>query len=220
MALPAKPTLGELRAELLARLGYGSQGAAAGTMVTTVGSFLKRAQEYLYWKYNFNELRLLYDYTINAGQTLYDWRDDMDPDKLIELRIYYINTWLPLDEGIEYYHDTVADTRYYPQRYDRRAQLEIWPQPDKQYTLRVEYYKRLDRFIQDGDRCTINETILFNYTLAKAKRHYKQDDAQDYFDEVADMLKQLKKAVHGNKRYVVGEMPNAVTPRPVTIDYK
>jgi len=220
MALPLKPTLGELRAELLSRLGFGAQGAAAGNLMRDADSYLRRAQNYLYWKYDFNELRQTFDYTVNPGQTLYDWRDDMAPRQIISLRVLYNTIWHPLQEGIEYFHDTVVDTRYYPQRYDRRAQLEIWPQPDAVYSLRVEYYQRLARFTQDGDRCTLDSDLVFNYALAKAKRHYRHPDASDYFDEVADFLRRLKSAEHGNKRYVVGEKPGAPMPRPVVVDYQ
>lgn len=56
MSLPDKVTLGELRVELQARLGY-----AAATSVSTVNSallnsFLRRAQDQLYWEYHFPEL--------------------------------------------------------------------------------------------------------------------------------------------------------------------
>ena len=220
MALPAKPTLGDLRTEIMSRLGYGSQGAAAGAMITVINSYLRRGQEYLYWKYEFNDLRKTHDWTLNAGQTLYDWPDDMEPRRLIELRVLVSGSWQPMTEGIEYQHDTVADSRSYPCRYDRRAQLEIFPQPDTSYTLRGEYYQRLNRFTQDGDRCTIDDTILFNYALAKAKRHYRQADAQDYFDEVADLLRKLKGAAHGNKRYIIGKEDSAPMPKPQVIDYQ
>ncbi len=219
MALPGKPTLGELRAEVLARLGFAAQGAAAGNLVTTVDSYLKRAQDYLYWKYDFKELRRLRDIAVNPGQTLYDWPDDMEPRRLVSVQVLDNGIWVPLEEGIEYFHDTVADTRFHPRRFDRRDQLEIWPQPDASYTLRIEYYQRLARFTQDGDRCTIDDALLFNYALAKAKRHYNQPDAQDYFDEVADLLRRLKSGEHGHKRYVVGEKPGTPMPRPKVIDY-
>jgi len=219
MALPGKPTLGELRAELLSRLGFAAQGAAAGTLITTVDSYLKRGQEYLYWKYDFNELRRIHDYTVNPGQVLYDWQDDMEPRRLISVQVLFNGVWEPLSEGIEWQHDTYVDSRYHPQRYDRRDQLEIWPEPDSDYTLRVEYFQRLARFEQDGDRCTIDDALLFNYALGKAKRHYNQPDAQDYFDEVADLLRRLKSGEHGHKRYVVGEIPGAPLPKPKVVDY-
>ena len=217
MALPLKPTLGELRAEVLGRLGFASQGAGAGAIVTTVDSYLRRSQEFLYWHYDFPELRRVDDVLTAAGQTLYDWLDNMEPRQLIEVRVLFNGLWLPMDEGVEYFHDTVADSRYYPRRYDRRAQLEIWPQPDAVYTMRIEHYQRLDLFAQDSDRCTIDDSILFNYALGKAKRHYRQPDAKDYIDESAALLRKLKGAAHGNKRYIVGQKETQPLPMPVVV---
>lgn len=219
MALPLKPTLGDLRAEFLSRLGFAAQGAAAGVLVNTANSYLKRAQEYLYWKYDFNELRKTHDWTLNTGQTIYDWPDNMEPRQLIELRALVNGWWLPMYEGIDYQHDTFVDSQSYPTRYDRRAQLEIYPEPDVTYTMRGEFYERLGRFTQDADRCTIDDVLIFNYALAKAKRHYKQNDAQDYADEVADLLKKLRKAAHGNKRYIIGKNELVHEPKPQVIDY-
>ena len=217
MPLPAKPTLGTLRAELLTRLGFASQGASAGNIVASANSFLQRAQEQLYWEYDFEELRLTHDYTTGIGQTLYDWQDNMEPRQILQLRVYVTNTWIPLEEGIEYQHDTYVGTRYYPQRYDRRAQLEIWPEPDKAYTLRCEYYKRLGAFSQDGDRCTVDDSVLFLLALANAKAHYRQADAQTYYDQFAALKRKLRGRNHGNKRYIIGERPDAATPKPIVI---
>lgn len=218
MALPLKATLGELRAELLGRLGYAAQGARAGALVTTVDSYLKRAQSYLYWKYEFPELRLTYDWSTAKGQTLYDWPDNMEPRQLIELRVLYSDIWHPMREGIEYDHDSVVDTQYYPRRYDRRAQLEIWPQPDGIYTMRGEYYQRLGRFTQDNDRVTLDEDLVFTLALARAKRHYKHPDAADYFEEIKDRRRQLQGAAHGNKRYFVGREETEAQPKPVVVE--
>ena len=204
MALPLKATLGEMRAELLSRLGMASQGAAAGNMVPTVNSYLQRSQQFLYRKYEDLELRIIEDINTAAGQTLYDWLDTMDPRQIIELRVLYSGVWHPMKEGIEFFHDTVADTRYFPRRYERRAQLEVWPEPDGVYTLRIEHYQRLGQFTQDGDRCTINEELLFEWTLGRLKRHYKHDDAKDYIDTASELLRQMQGSIHGNKRYLPG----------------
>lgn len=219
MALALQHTLGELRSEMITRLGFGAQGAAAGNIAVTVDSFLRNAQNYLYWKYEFNVLRKTYNWTAVAGQTLYDWPDDMEPRKAIGLRVLFNGIWQPMAEGIDYYHDTVVDTRYVPRRYDRRAQLEIWPQPDGTYTIRADYYQRLVRFTQDNDRCTMDDHLVFTLALGRAKRHYKHDDAQDYFNEITDLTRQLQLAAHGDKRYVVGEVVETPEPRPVVIDY-
>jgi len=217
MALPLKPTLGELRQELLGRLGFSSQGAAAGQIATAVNSYLYRGQKQMYWEYEFLELKKLHDFTLNAGQTLYDWPDDMEPRNIRQMRVKYNSTWHPLKEGIEIEHDTYVDNRYYPRRYDRAAQLEIWPEPNTTYTLRCEYYHRLNRFTQDNDRCTIDDDLVFLHALAHTKAHYKHADAAAYMEDLNAILRKLKKGVHGNKRYFVGRKEEEAIPRPVVV---
>jgi len=218
MALPVKKTLGTLRAELLGRLGFAAQGAAAGNMVTAVDSYLQRSQEFLYWMYDFNELKKKYDWTLNAGQTLYDWPDDMDPRQATILRVKQNSQWFPLSEGIDYFNDATEDSRTYPSKYDRAAQLEVYPEPDQTYILRCDYYERLGRFTQDNDKCTIDDGLLFNYALAKAKAHYKHADAQSYIDDVSVMLKKLKGKAHGDKRYFMAKRNKVeIMPRPVVV---
>ena len=220
MSLPLKDTLGEMRAELLSRIGFASQGARAGSIVKTVDSFLKRAQKYLYRKYPFYELNEVADWTMAAGQTLYDWPDDVDPRNVQKMRVLYSGVWQPMHEGIELSHDTVVDSRYFPTRCEKKAQLEVWPQPDGIYTVRCDHYRRLGRFTQDDDRCTIDDDLLFSYTLAKLKRHYRHPDAQDYLDESSDLLRQYRIAAHGDKRYIMGETSSAPIPEPKVLDYK
>lgn len=218
MALPLQPTLGTMRQELLDRLGFASQGASAGNIVASANSFLVRAQEHFYWKYDLEVLRLTYDWTTGTGQTLYDWQDNMEPRQLLQLRVYVAGRWIPLDEGIEYNQDSYVGTRYYPQRYDRRAQLEIWPEPDQAYTLRGEFYQRLGRFSEDGDRCTVDNYPVFLFALANAKAHHGQQDAQVYFDQLKDIERKLKKRNLGEKRFRVGDKPQDALPRPVVVE--
>lgn len=217
MALPLLPTLGELRAELLSRIGMASQGAAAGAMVTTVGSFLKRTQEYLYYEFEFPILRKKDDVSSAAGQTLYDWLDNIDPAQIIEVRTLVSGQWLKLTEGIEYQHDTVVDSRSWPRRYDRFAQLEIFPEPDGIYPLRIEHYERLGQFTQDGDRCTLDDNLLFNFTLGLMKQHYGHDDAATYLDMAERRRKKLQHKAIGNKRFVVGQKVPVYQPDPVVV---
>ncbi len=212
---PDKATLSELRTKLLSGLGFSAQG----TVIPIANSFLARAQEYLYWEYEFNELRLVTDYTTGVGETLYDYHDTVHPDQIIEVRVLYNDVWIPMEEGIEYYHDTVVGNRYYPRRFDRRAQLELWPEPDAQYAFQVEHYQRLGRFTQNSDRCTVDEFLILNLALAWAKEHYGQDDAATYYKMVEINLKRRRRATHGEKRYVVGAVERSPLPKPVVVDY-
>ena len=53
MALPTARNLGSLRQELRDRLGFAAFGSQAGINTALLDSFLRQAQEQLYWEYIF-----------------------------------------------------------------------------------------------------------------------------------------------------------------------
>ncbi len=220
MALPAKPTLGALRSELLARLGYGAQGAGANNLVANALQFLQQAQEYLYWEVHFNELKLLQDFTTVKGYRFYDYGHQVHPDNIMQIRVLFSGIWHPLREGVHVDHDTSRDNRDYPRRYDRRAQLELWPESNGEYPVRVEHYQRLGRFSEENDRCTVDDFLLFNLALAHGKEHYGHEDFNTYYTLVEHNLRRRRRRTHGNKRYVVGKLPEYPMLRPSTVNYR
>ena len=219
MALPLKPTLGDLRSELITRLGFGAQGAAAGAIIQIVDSILNREQQYLYWKYNFNELQKTAEINTAISQTLYDWPDDVNPRQTWEYRVQYNDIWHPMFENITFEYDTIADMPFFPRRYDKKDQLEIWPQPDAVYKIRYEYYVRLGRFTQDTDRCTVDDDLLFALALGKAKLHYRHPDAQTYLAQADALMRELNLRNLGQKRFIIGDKDDEALPRPQVIDY-
>ena len=112
----------------------------------------------------------------------------------------------------------MADTRYYPRRFERKAQLEIWPQPDAKYTIQADSYARLGRFTQDGDRATIDDDIVFLYALWLGKMHYRHPDAKVYETSLGALLSKLKTKAHGDRRYFRGKTPETPLPRPVVVE--
>ena len=84
MALPLKRTLGELRQELRDRLGFASTGGRSGANTSIIDSFLRNAQSQLYWQFDWKFLISVNKSIVtNQSQTLYDWPDAVDPDRLI-----------------------------------------------------------------------------------------------------------------------------------------
>jgi len=222
MALPLKRTLGEMRTELAARLGFGAQGAA-GVNQSLLSSFLKTAQDELYWQYEFEELRQTTEdedatkITTGIGQILYDYPDDCEPRRIIEVAVQNSKTWNILHEGIDASHDSVADGQALPRRFDRRAQLEIWPQPNTSYPLRIEYYRRPARFTLNGDRATVDDNLIFLHALVSAKQHYNQKDAPTYAQQLNHVLLRYRSKSSGDKRFVRGGSSQTSQPRPEVI---
>jgi hypothetical protein len=214
MALPTKRNLGSLRQELRDRLGYASSGSQAGPGGSIMDSFLRQAQEQLYWEYIPREMVKSSIITTNDGQTLYDWPDNCNPDRLLRVNARdtsasSVNRW-KLIEGIEYHHDDYATPKSRPLRYERRDQIEVWPQPDgNQYRIDLEYVKRLDPFSVDADFITLDADLVLMLALSNAKAHYRHQDANVYAQQLVQMLNRIKSGTQGGKRFVRGTRRNS-----------
>lgn len=204
MATPVYKTRGELRAELQARLGYGNQGPASRLSSEILASFLTDAHALAYWQYKLRETFTHTDLETAVGQTLYDWPDQVDPKRRCRLSVHYGGIWVPLTPEIGPAHDSFTETAAaHPQRYDVRAQIEIWPTPDAVYPLRIEHYLRETPFSDDRDRCLLPDRVVFNLALYLAKNHYRHPDAQAPLGVAEQIIAGMRAGEKGeDERYI------------------
>lgn len=212
MALPLSPTLAELRGEIQARTGFGNQGPPSTLGRSTLDSMLQRAQEQVW-----DELKIQQQHSVETigfltGQTLYDWPDAVAPEWVTRIVVSYGGVWNRLHKGIEHTHDTFTTTgASFPQRWDFQAnQLELWPEPEQDYTGRIEYYPRLGAFELDDARCTVPARLLFNLALYQAKLHYRQPDAEAYAGAYERMKRRINIGQNLGRRFIT---PTSRRPR-------
>lgn len=219
----AYKTLGELRSLLQTRLGFDAAGAAAGVNAPIMDNFLYNAQVQLYWQFDWKKLTRWADIPVGTAQTLVDYPlavngapADANPERILKLAVLVNGIWIELEEGITPAHYSYSDRRYYPQRYERYAQLELWPQADQAYTLRVWYVQQLGRFTEVDDRASLDDSLIFLHALVNAKQHYRQADGQIYANQLQALMSQMKSKGWGGRRFRRGGVPDA-TPRPVVV---
>jgi hypothetical protein len=190
----AYKTLGEQRARLLARLGFGAAGATAGANATAINSYLQSAQTKLYNAAEWARLRRYETKQIGTAQTLLDYPTAANPDRITAISVLRSNVWSkPLTRGIDpqdYTYQTTAPS--WPQKWEPYAQIEIFPQTDQIYSLRIFYIMALAQFADDGDRSIIDDELIFIEALARAKAHYRHPDAKVYVDDADALLVKLK----------------------------
>lgn len=191
MSLPLKRTLGEMRAELQTRLGFGMSGQAGIVNSPIMGSFLRSAQEQLYAQFDWRELCVSEEVLTGADQALYDYPADCNVERIKTINVMDGGWWRPLTEGI-----TVEQRSFpagdQPMRYQRGEQVEVWPVPNGQYRLRFDYVKTLDSFTDSDDRTSIPSEPVFLFALAQAKAHYRSPDADRYEKQMDALLLRLK----------------------------
>jgi len=208
MSLPTKRSLGDMRQELRDRLGFAATGSQAGPNTSIMNSFLRNGQVQLYWQFDWPQLKKVDKTTVtNQGQVFYDWPDDIDPDRLVNVAMEDTSSATPniwsLIEGIDWKHDNYATPQDQPSRFERRDQLEIWPQPDSNnYKIWIEYVKRLNAFTIDTDKATLDEDMILLHALASAKAHYRHKDAEIYGGQILALLGRLKAGGLGHKRFI------------------
>lgn len=207
MALPIKKNLGQLRSELKDGLGQ-TVGAAANTPL--LNGMLFRAQVFIFKRLVEKE-RTTHNESITSGggQEKYDWPDTIHPKKTMEIWVEDTtdtdNNMYKMVEGIERRHygqqSTVEQDR--PRRYERRAQLEVWPLPeDNRYIFHIEGQLRLGRFTVDTDLVTVDEDLVAQLALANAKAHYRHPDANAVAEQFTLMMRADNADELGHERFV------------------
>lgn len=181
-------TLGELRAEMRAMLGAASSGASVGANSTLIDTHLRNAQTALYWTHDWAHLRDYETKNLGAQATLVDYPSSANPDRIKAISVYRGSVWSPpLPKGITPSMYTYQTNDSWPQRWEPYAQIEIWPQSDQIYPLRIFFIKSMDRLTQDNDRFVIDDTLASIVATGTLKAHYRQPDAAVH-KQIADAL--------------------------------
>lgn len=125
--------------------------------------------------------------------------------------------WRPLAAGINplLYDGGVRES--WPQRYEFRQCIEIFPAPDERAGfLRVKGKFDIQRFEEDDDRTTIDADLVLLNALAIAKQQFGQQDFQQYQAMVQSRIGDIIAGSHHTRRYMPNgdEWHDAVPPRP------
>lgn len=186
-------TLDDLRAELLARCGMGGMGASGGANQVLFDSFLRNGQAQLYWMQDWKKLIWYEDKTLGEEQNQLDYPEECERDqRILRIETVYNGEWRRLDEGIDTVDWNTMDTPSFPTKYERLAQILIYPKANTTYTIRIWYIKDLERFTENGDRATLDDEMIFLHALANAKAHYRQPDAATYQGQLNTLLAALR----------------------------
>ena len=202
-------TLGELLAELKARLGFVAQGPASNNNNPLMISFLKEAHEYVYDQLNPTPMRKKTVISLEQGSYLYDWHNDtedenIDPGLVRSVWLIDGKMRIPLSQGISE-KDREDEGRAMPEKYDTlNGQIELWPVPDKSgYGLLVEYIACRPRFARSSDRPGVSDRLVLLYALVSAKAHFRHPDSQSVAALFNAQMRRERVRQHENRRYFI-----------------
>lgn len=223
--MPLFRTLGELRAELLARLGMGGMGASGGANGALINSFLRNGQYQLYVLQDWKHLTDYYDISTGAQQNLYDYPTQgttqaagcAQYQRILRVETKVNNQFTTLREGITTEMWNTMDTLSQPQRYDRLAQILVYPKADAVYTLRVWFVADMGRFTEDNDRCSIDDEMVLLHALTNAKAHYRHPDAQVYQGQLNTLLASIRGKSIGSNGVFRRDDGRTMEPKPAVV---
>lgn len=193
---------------------------------TLIKGFLQSAQRQLYMRYNALRTERWFSWDLTSGVGLYDFdaNEEVCTKSFNPAKVSWVGTvrdgaWCELRAGIDprlHSHDVTGR----PERYEFRQCIELWPVPEEtDGQLVIKGHFGLEAFESDSDPTTIDDELVFLMATANAKAHYRQPDAQNYFQQLETHLRKVIASTHGTKRYVPGQsdyVSNYVEPRPET----
>lgn len=218
--MPLNRTLGELRADLGVRLGFGSAATNNGALIPILNNMLYAAQVELYWGFDWRSLRVHVTETLGEAQLNMDFPEEIHPDRIQWISVLYSNVWTPpLERGISAEMYTSQDRAGVPTHWDLNSasgdpQIEFWPEPDDEYSVRLFGMAPLSAFAEDGDRTTIDSDIVFLKALADAKAHYRHPDAAMYAEKWNRMEADLRNKNWVKRVYRPGDSAGTIIPKP------
>lgn len=221
---PTYKTKGQLLDILLDRCGYGGIGAAAGNFVPYANDLLVEAQEQMFERLR-NDLRKQdFFITLNSGQVRADIPTNCNVDEIECVEVLVDGYWIPVEYGIETWHDNIASVTSHPARYEinynpdlLKSQFEFTPTPGKEYSIRVKSELTIGPFAADSDYCSIDYRLVLLYAIAYAKSHLGRADKQEAVDALNFRLRELRANQHGAKRYIRGRKNRPAQPKPVVV---
>lgn len=195
-------TLGDLRAELRARLGFVHHGSASTVQDRLLDSWIAEAQETLVWQIDFPVLRREYTETTIAGERLYDLPLDCDIRRTRDIAVAVAGIWRSLEQGIGPVQDSYRDIHHFPTRFDMIAgQLELYPTPDTDYLLRIDYHALPARPTLQTDRVAIDSRLMLLQAITVGKAHYRQPDSEGIAGLLAAQVRALQAGSHTLQSY-------------------
>lgn len=194
-------TQGELRATLMARLGMGAMGASGGASQALMNSFLSNGQTQLYWAQDWKHMIDYAEKVLGVDQNMLDYPTAgvMNPDagcsrdrRVLRIETVQNGQWRRMEEGISTEHWSTMDTQSFPSRFDRYAQVMIYPKANQLYTLRFWYVADLGRFTVDSDRASLDDEMILLHAITNGKAHYRHPDASLYQGQLSTLMASLR----------------------------
>ncbi len=225
---PDARTLEQMRTDTLAVSGYSSQLANVPSGVRTMyNGFINLAQRWVYSKLRAMETTRFFTWQLEPGVRYYGLRDTTNCCT-VQLNRYKIegawvqdlnNTWWPLIYGIDPTFYTLDRNYGWPNYFEVRQCVEVFPAPQAAYKLRIKGHFQLLPLEEDYDTTTLPSSPVLNRAIYLAKAHKGMTDANVYRDAAEQEIADLVYGKHVTRRYIPGTAEIPVPTPPIMVRF-
>lgn len=226
---PNAETLSSMRTKLLSMTGYAAQAANPPPGIALLyNNYLDTAQKYLYQKFKALQTERFFSWQLEPGVRYYGLYDNNN-NCTVQLNRYKIvgawlrdlnNVWWPLVHGIDPTFYTLDMNFGWPNYYEVRQCIEVFPAPQAAYTLWIKGRFNLLPFTDDDDVTTINPEPVQNYATFLAKSAKGSKDAAIYEAMAMDQVSDLIAGGHVTTRYIPTTVDVPVPTPPIMVHFE
>lgn len=206
-------TLAQLRRRMLIRGGYAAVvDSPPPGVVTLIDEFLQGAQNSLYRDFDALRTERFFKWTMVTGQRFYAFDESdavdcpavVDPYLISWVGFEDLNgAWFKLSGGIDPEEYTrLTTTTGYPERYEIRSCIEIFPAPQSAMALWVKGHFTLAPLTDAAHRTTIDSELVFLLALGRLQQDRGKPAAAGTLKDADRYLQRLVAGAHSAKRYV------------------
>lgn len=222
-------TLQSMRVKLLSMTGYAAQAQNPPPGIATLyNHYLDTSQKFIYQKFKALQTERFFSWVLEPGVRFYGLWDNGD-ECAVKLNRYKItgawiqdlnNVWWPLVEGIDPTFYTLDANFGWPNYYEVRQCIEVFPAPQAAYTLWIKGRFNLLPFTDDADTTTINPAPVQNYATYLAKAAKGAKDAGVYEAMAMEQVSDLIAGGHVSRRYIPASASIPVPTPPVMVHFE
>lgn len=193
--------LTQLVSDLRAEIGDSTSVSVGADFEATLKAMLRRSQKILYDEYDWPHMRVFKTKALVAGSRYYDFPEDMDLERVEEVKVKWNGSWYPVDRGVSFdeynAYSPDDDERADPvQRWDIQntgtPQIEVWPIPASAQTLYIRGCKSLSALVSGSDTADLDDVLLVLDCAAELLARRKSQDAGIKLQKRNERLSQLK----------------------------
>ncbi len=200
--------------QIVANIRHGSNRSADRNFgidqYAAIAYLAQNIQTFLYWDFDWGFLNAHREIAVKTDQRFYDVPSDMEFERIKRVRCNANGSWYDLERGI----DPVLDYNDYDPDDDEKSveplkwdivntvdedgnpsleeQIEIWPIPAADSTVKFAGMLKLGDFVSDNDVCTLDNTLIELFGQAELLEGDKNPMAKTRFGKGNRMYNKMK----------------------------